>query len=124
MPKIKCLMTGEIIITSEAPRLINGIWECGDQRFTDRNATMYQAVAEPVKVSPVEFKLLFTAPERVAIKASADPIVQDFFEIVNDPRLTFVDLGLQSTHDALAYLEGIGLIAEGRAAVILAGNFA
>lgn len=73
------------------------------------------------KVSPVEFKLLFTAPERVAIKASTDPIVQDFFSIVEDPRLTVVDLGLQSTQDALSYLEALSLIAEGRKDEILTG---
>ena len=76
----------------------------------------------PPKVSPVEFKLLFTAPERVAIKASTDPIVQDFFSIVEDTRLTHVDLGLQSTQDALAYLETLELIAAGRKAEILTGN--
>ena len=76
----------------------------------------------PPKVSPVEFKLLFTAVERVAIKASTDPIVQDFFSIVEDTRLTHVDLGLQSTQDALAYLETLELIAAGRKAEILTGN--
>ena len=76
----------------------------------------------PPKVSPIEFKLLFTAVERVAIKASTDPIVQDFFSIVEDPRLTVVDLGLQSTQDALAYLEMLELIAAGRKAEILTGN--
>lgn len=75
----------------------------------------------PPKVSPVEFKLLFTAPERVAIKASTDPIVQDFFSIVEDPRLTVVDLALQSTQDALAYLETLELIAAGRKDEILTG---
>ncbi len=75
----------------------------------------------PPKVSPVEFKLLFTAQERVAIKASTDPIVQDFFSIVEDPRLTVVDLALRSTQDALAYLEMLELIAAGRKAEILTG---
>lgn len=73
------------------------------------------------RVSPVQFKLLFTVGERVAIKASEDPIVKDFFEIVNDPRLTFVDLGLQSTQQALQYLEAKALIGAGRPAQILTG---
>lgn len=76
----------------------------------------------PPKVSPVEFKLLFAAPERVAIKTSTDAIVQDFFELVNDPRLTYVDLALQSTQDALAYLTAIGILADGRAAQIITGT--
>lgn len=73
------------------------------------------------KVSPVEFKLLFTSAERVAIKASTDPVVLDFFSIVEDQRLTHVDLALQSTQDALSYLESKALIAVGRKAAILTG---
>lgn len=80
--------------------------------------------AEAMKVSPIEFKLLFTAQERVAIKAtrSTDPVIDDFFEVVEDPRLTHVNLGLQSTQDALAYLEAKGLITTSRRQEILAGQ--
>jgi hypothetical protein len=76
------------------------------------------------KVSPVEFKLLFTAQERVAIKAAraTDPAIDDFFGIIEDPRLTHVNLGLQSTQDALAYLEAKGLITTDRRVQILAGQ--
>lgn len=76
------------------------------------------------KVSPVEFKLLFTSPERVAIKAAraTDPVVDDFFEIVEDPRLTFVNIGLESTQQALLYLESVNLITEERRLKILTGE--
>ena len=83
---------------------------------------------EPVinyaKVSPIEFKLLFTSQERVAIKSArnTDPVVDDFYDIVEDPRLTHVDLGLQSTQYALAYMAANGLIAESRVAEILTGK--
>ena len=82
------------------------------------------APTESPKVSPVEFKLLFTAQERVAIKEAraADPVIDDFFEIVEDPRLTHVNLGLQSTQDALGYLETKGLITDARRVQILAGK--
>jgi hypothetical protein len=83
-------------------------------------------VVEPVyeKVTPIEFKLLFTSPERVVIKAarSTDPIVDDFFDLVEDPRLSAVDLGLKSTQDALDYLTAQGLLVEGRKAQILANE--
>ena len=79
-------------------------------------------VVVPPKVSPVQFKLLFSPQERVAIKTSTDPVVQDFFEIVNDPRLTYVDLGLQSTKDAIGYLQSEGLLTGERAAAILTGT--
>lgn len=72
-------------------------------------------------VSPIEFKLLFTAPERVAIKNSVDPVVQDFFSIIDDPRLTKVELGLQSTQDALQYLVSKNLITGARRLEVMAG---
>jgi hypothetical protein len=73
------------------------------------------------KVSPIEFKLLFTSPERIAIRTSTDPIVQDFYEITSDPRLTHVDLGLKSTKDAIAYLVSVDILTQERADVILTG---
>lgn len=76
----------------------------------------------PPTVSAMQFKLLFTVWERVAMKESADPIVSDFFAIMNDPRLTEVDLGLGSTRDVIDYMADKGLIAEGRQAQILAGT--
>lgn len=82
------------------------------------------APTESPKVSPVEFKLLFTAGERVAIKAAraSDPVIDDFFSIIEDPRLTHVNLGLQSTQDALGYLETKGVITDARRVQILAGK--
>jgi hypothetical protein len=76
------------------------------------------------QVSPVQFKLLFTSPERIAIKAAraTDPVVDDFFDIVEDPRLTHVDLGLQSTQDALSYLVSVNLLTTERRAEILLGQ--
>ena len=75
------------------------------------------------KVSPVEFKLLFTAQERVGIKASrgSDPVIDDFMGIIEDPRLTVVDLGLGSTQDGLAYIVSKGLLTEERKAEVLQG---
>lgn len=103
-------------------------WIAGGQRFTDETGSEYTfeaPIATPVylKVSPVEFKLLFTSPERVAIKAArtTDPVVDDFYDIVEDPRLTFVDLGLQSTQDAIGYMAAQGLIGAERVEQILAG---
>ena len=81
------------------------------------------APTESPKVSPVEFKLLFAPAERVAIKAAraTDPVIDDFYDIVEDPRLTHVDLGLQSTKDALSYMVAQGLLTEERRLEILAG---
>lgn len=82
-----------------------------------------EPVASYPKVSPVEFKLLFTVTERVEINAAkaTDEVLAAFFEIIDDPRLTFVDLGLQSTQDGLTYLVGLGLITAERRAEVLTG---
>lgn len=76
------------------------------------------------RVSPMEFKLLFTAQERVSIKEAraSDALVDDFFSLLDDPRLTYVDLTLQSTQQALGYLTMVELLASGRAAEILSGE--
>ena len=78
----------------------------------------------PPKVSPVEFMLLFTSSERVAIKArrATDPIIDDWLDIVQDPRLTHVDLALQSTQDALAYLVSLNILTDERRDEILSGE--
>ena len=66
-----------------------------------------QAVIYPV-LTPLDFKMCLTVQERLAAKelAASDPVLADFFFIIEDPRLTQVDLGLQSVRDAVAYLFG------------------
>ena len=78
---------------------------------------------EAPKVSPVQFKLLFTPPERVAMSEAkaTDAIMQDFFNVVDDPRLTYVDLSLQSTKDAINYLISKNLLTQERGAEVLSG---
>ena len=100
-------------------RLVDGTWTAPEP--TPEPQPEPEVVAP--KVSPVEFKLLFTSAERVAIKAAraGDQIIDDFYDIVEDPRLTFVDLGLQSTKDAIAYLVSNNLLTEARAAEVLSG---
>lgn len=77
----------------------------------------------PPKVSPVEFLLLFTPQERVAIRAARpnDPVLDDFFDIVEDPRLTFVNLALPSVQGALYYLAANQFITDARREEILKG---
>lgn len=98
-------------------RLIEGIWT--EPAPVDPPAP----VAEHPTVSPIEFKLLFTLQERLAINKvrDTDPVLDDFFGLIEDPRLTFVDLGLQSTRDAIGYLAAQGLIGAERVEQILAG---
>ena len=76
----------------------------------------------PPKVTVIEYKMLYTSAERIAVKASADPVIIDLQELMNDPRTVNVDLSLQSISDALDYMTAIGLIAAGRKAEILTGE--
>lgn len=127
MWKIENIETGDAQECSVRPEWIAGIWECGEFRITDVTRAAYRVIeplTETTKVSPVEFKLLFTAQERVAIKAARgnDPVIDDFFSIIEDPRLTHVNLGLRSTQDALAYLESKDLITASRREQILSGQ--
>lgn len=100
-------------------RLINGEWLPPEPVQLPELET-----SDAIRVSPVEFKLLFTPQERMTIKAAraTDPVIDDFCDIVEDPRLTHVDLGLKSTKDALAYMVNSGLIAAERQGEILAGK--
>lgn len=77
-----------------------------------------------VSVSPVQFKMLFTSMERVAIKAAraGDPVIDDFFDLLDDPRLESVRLGMPSVRQMLEYLAAQSLIAENRVDQILTGQ--
>ena len=99
-------------------RLVEGTWTAPEPAPTPEPTLTY------LKVSPVEFKLLFTSAERVAIKEAraTDPVIDDFYTIVEDPRLTHVDLGLKSTQDALSYMVSEGLLTEVRKTEILSGQ--
>lgn len=94
--------------------LVNGVW------VNPTVETIIEATVVLPMVSPVEFKMLFTSAERIAIKSSTDPVVIDFFELINDPRLTQVDRNLQSVKDAIAYLVLVGIVTQLRADEILA----
>lgn len=115
------------------------LWTSSGYRIYDHGLSLTQvAVDEPPgvsfqrasapepegkKLSPVEFKLLFSSSERVALAAerATDPVIDDWLSLINDPRLTHVDLGLQSTRDAIGYLAAQGLIGAERVEQILAG---
>jgi hypothetical protein len=80
------------------------------------------AVAYPT-INPIQFKLLFTSAERIAIKAArlTDPIIDDAYELLDDPRLTEVDLSLTSNQELIGYLAQQGLIAPKRVTEIMTG---
>lgn len=74
-------------------------------------------------VSPIEFKLLFTPQERISIKTArqTDPLIDDLYDLIDDPRCTHVDLKLKSTKDAIDYLISQGHVDMSRKEEIFAG---
>lgn len=84
------------------------------EAFDLENLTMRDNPPQQISkvISTMQFKLLFTAQERVAIKQSTDPIVQDFYELVEDPRLGELDLHAPSTQEAIAYLVDQGIVTD------------
>lgn len=124
---LKNIESGRVRLADALPLWIDKFWECGNFRVLDETGSAHEVVQEAstiTQVSPIEFKLLFTSQERVAIKAAreADPHVNDFFELVEDPRLTHVDLSLMSTRAALRHLVTQDLLTEARMAEILVGQ--
>ncbi|MCY1705476.1 hypothetical protein [Pannonibacter sp. SL95] len=81
------------------------------------------AVPRRTVFTPPEFLLLFTAAERVAIRAArpTNPVISDWLTILEDPRLSEVDVTRQSTRDGLEYLAAENLITPARAAEIGTG---
>lgn len=76
---------------------------------------------KPPTVKAIDYKMLFTSAERIASKASTDPVMLDLMELMNDPRTTHIDLSRPSLGAALDYMTHIGILAPGRKAEILTG---
>lgn len=77
----------------------------GDWSFPSVGPSVESTTEEGVKVGPTEFKLLWTSEERLRLKAlrTSDDVIDDFWEIIDDSRLQWVNLGLQSTKRAIDY---------------------
>lgn len=75
--------------------------------------------------TPPEFLLLLTLQERVAIRKAraTNDVVEDLMQLIDDPRLTFVELTSPSVIEAINYLASgdAPLITPARAKRVLAG---
>ena len=106
MAQIKRLSDGSLITVASQPVWHNGIWECGDQRFTDPSQTLYQAVAYYSVLTPMQFYLSFTPSERMLIKKSTDVNVIEFwatYQLAAQMNNT-IDPNLVSVQEALTYM--------------------
>ena len=106
MAQIKRLEDGEVFTVAADPVWISGIWECGDQRFTDVHCDAYAPVQQLPLLTPMTLYMAFTTQERIAIKASQDPLVKEFWEMyqlsVSLQKPT--DPNLVSVREAIGYL--------------------
>ena len=79
------------------------------------------APVKPPTVKAIDYKMLFTSAERIASKASTDPVMVDLMTLLDDPRTTHIDLSRPSLGESLDYMTSIGILAVGRKAEILTG---
>lgn len=101
-------------------------WTTDDELAVMRRAV--QAIADALtppppperRVTPLEFFNLFTVPEQVAIFGSAIGEVKML--TARASAATFVDLDNAEVAYGVNYLETAGLIGEGRAAQVIAGD--
>lgn len=87
------------------------------QILSNREPNINVSSIEPPRVTPVQFKMLFTVSERQALKAlvDTDSTIADWFEILNDPKLTVVDLSLPQITTILTYMVSINVLTAARA---------
>lgn len=100
--------------------LTNGHWQAP---LPPEPAPEPEPIETPLEVIPVAFKLLFKPEERIAINEArkTDPMLQDAFSILDDPRLTAVNMRLNSTKDLVKYCALKGYIPTNRVDEILSG---
>lgn len=114
MYQIKHIMSNTIINVASEPVYSRGVWDCGDQRFSDPAGDQYEILSTnvPATISVITFKLLFPIANRVAINAAraTDPTIEDFYSLLDDQRTTTVDLALPAVQEMIDYLVAQTLI--------------
>ena len=102
----------------------DGAWNLGNERILDPDKTLFQEVEHYPTISVIKFKLLFTTQERVAINGArkTDNIIDDYLRILNDPRLSDIDLNLPIIAEALQYFVSQSILNSDRPAQILKGE--
>jgi len=83
----------------EVPDTVKCGWRMVDDEWEAPEAIELPIVTiEPKEVDPITFKLLFTSTERIAAKAlrATDPVIDDFWSILDDPRTRTVDMRIPS----------------------------
>ncbi|GHA27628.1 hypothetical protein GCM10007989_24370 [Devosia pacifica] len=76
----------------------------------------------PVRIDTPLFLMRFTPQERIGIRQAAktDLVIEDWFAIINDPRLAYIELGDPNLTAGMGYLVQQELLTEARAQEVLA----
>lgn len=92
----------------------NGDWKSGTTWTKYVAPTPVVVTPKAPTVTPPQFKLLiFAELPLILAKVPTDPMIAAFVSIIDDPRLTEVDLSLQSLTSGLTYaFNAIGLTSE------------
>ena len=132
MPSIRNIETDVIYTVSQNPVFVDGMWECGDQRFVDLDGTIYEPIITlvPPTVGPIAFMRLFTADERVKARElrATNPKINDFFLQLEDPRTDAVVMVLPSIQADIEYVltaveaAGLSIDVQARKSEILTGQ--
>jgi hypothetical protein len=108
-------------------------WTADGVLYADDDKSMQVARGKRTVFPPPTFLLLFTGQERVAIRAARAykgtsetqkgiaAVLDDWFSIIEDPRLVSIDVANPSTRDGLGFLVSAGLLTAERKAEIEAG---
>ncbi|GHA13307.1 hypothetical protein GCM10007989_04870 [Devosia pacifica] len=77
---------------------------------------------DPVRIDTPLFLMRFTPQERIGIRQAAktDLVIEDWFAIINDPRLAYIELGDPNLTAGMGYLVQQELMTEARAQEVLA----
>jgi hypothetical protein len=93
-----------------------------DEAFPDLNVMQWNSDTERYELTGSQLTKLnflnrFTLQERIAIRGSTDPVVEDVMELMN--AATYINVTDQTTIDSVNYLASVGLITATRAQEIL-----
>ncbi len=122
------LTCGEaVLVTTANPYAIGGLGEFAihemDGPIPDLNVHAWDFAADAfvksdTKLTHFAFLSRFSMAERIAIRASIDPVVIDMMQLMDAAE--YVDMAEPATQQGVGYLASVGLIAAGRVAEILA----
>ncbi|SET44699.1 hypothetical protein SAMN05216326_12745 [Nitrosomonas marina] len=132
MFRLTDIATDEVVAESVSePILIGNVWHAGGIRVTDTSGA-YHVVKEegPRSIDVPGFFLLFKSDERLKARElrATDPIIDDFWTILEDPRTVVVNMSIQQVQDAIGYIltkveeNGVVLDVQARLAEILSGT--